>query len=154
MKLAAALLTLTLATAAHKPPPPQTSRSTSPPRPLRPPRPPAPHRLHHPAAAASQTITINPAKTYQTIDGFGFALTGGSAQLLMHMDPAKRAALLHELFTRTGDGIGVSYLRLTIGSSDMNANVFSYDDLAPEQTDVPTWLTSPSIPTKPTSSPS
>jgi len=85
--------------------------------------------------AASQTITINPAKTYQTIDGFGFALTGGSAQLLMHMDPAKRAALLQELFTRTGDGIGVSYLRLTIGSSDMNANVFSYDDLAPDQTD-------------------
>ena len=89
-----------------------------------------------PAAASSQTITINPAKTYQTIDGFGFALTGGSAQLLMHMDAAKRADLLHELFTRTGDGIGVSYLRLTIGSSDMNPNVFSYDDLAPGDTDV------------------
>jgi len=74
-------------------------------------------------------------KTYQTIDGFGFALTGGSAQLLMHMDPAKRAALLQELFTRTGDGIGVSYLRLTVGSSDMNDHVYSYDDLAPDQTD-------------------
>ncbi len=88
-------------------------------------------------ATATQTITVNPAKTYQTIDGFGFALTGGSAQLLMHMDPAPRAAILHELFTRTGDGIGVSYLRLTIGSSDMNARVYSYDDLAPGQTDVP-----------------
>jgi glucosylceramidase len=92
------------------------------------------------AAASSQTITVNPAKTYQTIDGFGFALTGGSAQLLMHMDPAKRDALLHELFTvtgdGTGDGIGVSYLRLTIGSSDMNDHVYSYDDLAPGDTDV------------------
>jgi len=88
-----------------------------------------------PAAPASQAITINPAKIYQTVDGFGFALTGGSAQLLMHMDPAKRDALLHELFTRTGDGIGVSYLRLTIGSSDMNDHVYSYDDLAPDQTD-------------------
>ncbi len=131
MKLTAALLTLTLAaTAAAQ----DVSLYLT-----------APNRsallaLQPPIAfttptAASQTITINPAKTYQTIDGFGFALTGGSAQLLMHMDPAKRAALLQELFTRTGDGIGVSYLRLTIGSSDMNANVFSYDDLAPDQTD-------------------
>ncbi|MGA7158933.1 MAG: glycoside hydrolase family 30 beta sandwich domain-containing protein [Acidobacteriaceae bacterium] len=88
-------------------------------------------------STATQTITVDAAKTYQTIDGFGFALTGGSAELLMHMDPAKRAALLQELFTRTGDGIGVSYLRLTIGSSDMNASVYSYDDLPDGQTDVP-----------------
>jgi glucosylceramidase len=90
-----------------------------------------------PAAAATQTINVDAAKTYQTIDGFGFALTSGSAQLLMHMDPAKRDALLHELFTSTGDGIGVSYLRLTLGASDMNASVYSYDDLAPGDTDVP-----------------
>ena len=88
------------------------------------------------AATTNQTIDVNTTKTYQTIDGFGFALTGGSAQLLMHMDPAKRDALLHELFTRTGDGIGVSYLRLTVGSSDMNDHVYSYDDLAPNDTDV------------------
>ena len=90
-----------------------------------------------PAAAATQTINVDAAKTYQTIDGFGFALTSGSAQLLMHMDPARRDALLHELFTSTGDGIGVSYLRLTLGASDMNASVYSYDDLAPGDTDVP-----------------
>jgi glucosylceramidase len=88
---------------------------------------------------STQTITVNPAKTYQTIDGFGFALTGGSAQLIQHMNPALRAALLHNLFTRAGDGeadgIGISYLRLTIGSSDMNDHVYSYDDLAPNTTD-------------------
>ena len=89
------------------------------------------------APATAQVIDVDPSKTFQTMDGFGFALTGGSAQLIMHMDAAKRAALLQELFTTTGDGIGVSYLRLTIGSSDMNANVFSYDDLADGQTDVP-----------------
>jgi glucosylceramidase len=87
------------------------------------------------SAAAEQTITVNPAKAYQTIDGFGFALTGGGAQLIERMDPAKRAALLHELFTRTGDGVGISYLRLTIGASDMNDHVYSYDDLAPGDTD-------------------
>ena len=90
-----------------------------------------------PAAAATQTIEVDAAKTYQTIDGFGFALTSGSAELLMHMDPAKRDALLHELFTSNGDGIGVSYLRLTLGASDMNASVYSYDDLSPGETDVP-----------------
>jgi glucosylceramidase len=83
----------------------------------------------------AQIITVDAAKTYQTIDGFGFALTGGSAQLIEHMDPVKRDALLHNLFTTEGDGIGVSYLRLTIGSSDMNDHVYSYDDLAPDQTD-------------------
>src|SRR3984885_10592116 len=88
------------------------------------------------APRTSQVIDVDSAKTYQTIDGFGFALTGGSAQLLMHMDPAKRDALLHELFTRTDDGIGVSYLRLTVGSSDMNDHVYSYDDLPPGDTDV------------------
>jgi glucosylceramidase len=75
------------------------------------------------------TIAVADAKKYQTIDGFGFALTGGSAQLLMHMSAPARASLLKELFSTEGDGIGVSYLRVSIGSSDMNANVYSYDDM-------------------------
>ena len=75
------------------------------------------------------TITIDDKKRYQTIDGFGFALTGGSAQLLMQMDAPSRAAILKELFADTGNGIGVSYIRVSIGSSDMNAKVFTYDDM-------------------------
>jgi glucosylceramidase len=87
------------------------------------------------APATNQIIDVDSKKTYQTIDGFGFALTGGSAQLIVHMDPAARAALLHELFAVDGDNIGVSYLRLSVGSSDMNDHVFSYDDLPAGQTD-------------------
>jgi glucosylceramidase len=82
-----------------------------------------------------QVIDVDSAKTYQTIDGFGFAVTGGSAMLLHHMDPAKRAALLRNLFTTEGDGIGVSYLRVTVGSSDMNDHVYSYDDLPQSSSD-------------------
>jgi glucosylceramidase len=82
-----------------------------------------------------QVIDIDDKKTYQTVDGFGFALTGGSAQLISHMDPAKRAALLQNLFVDDGNNIGVSYLRVTIGSSDMNDHVYSYDDLPAGQTD-------------------
>jgi glucosylceramidase len=87
------------------------------------------------ATATNQVINVDAAKAYQTIDGFGFALTGGSAQLIMRMEPAKRAALLQELFGVDGNNIGISYLRLTVGASDMNDHVFSYDDLPEGQTD-------------------
>jgi glucosylceramidase len=80
-------------------------------------------------------LTVDDAEHFQTIDGFGFALTGGSAQLLMRMGAAQRSALLKELFTTGGDGIGVSSLRLTIGASDMNERVYSYDDLPAGETD-------------------
>src|SRR5277367_3838038 len=81
------------------------------------------------------TIDVDDKKTYQSIDGFGFALTGGSAQLITHMDPDTRAALLHQLFATDGDNIGVSYIRLSVGASDMNDHVFSYDDLPEGQAD-------------------
>lgn len=86
-------------------------------------------------AAGTPTITIDPERTFQPIDGFGYTLTGGSATLLTRMTPAGRAALLRELFSTEGTGIGVSYLRLSIGASDLDARVFSYDDLPPGQTD-------------------
>jgi glucosylceramidase len=82
-----------------------------------------------------QVIDVDGAKTYQTMDGFGYALTGGSAMLIHHMAAEKRAALLHSLFTTEGDGIGVSYLRVTVGSSDMNDHVYSYDDLPQSSSD-------------------
>ncbi len=87
------------------------------------------------APPSGQVIDVDSAKTYQTIDGFGHALTGGSAMLIHRMAADKRAALLHNLFTTEGDGIGVSYLRVTVGSSDMNDHVYSYDDLPEGQTD-------------------
>ena len=40
-------------------------------------------------AGASPILTVDDAQHFQPIDGFGFALTGGSAQLLMRM--ARRA---------------------------------------------------------------
>jgi glucosylceramidase len=73
----------------------------------------------------------------QTIDGFGFALTGGSAQHLMNMSAPERRKLLSELFGRGQDQVGISYLRVSIGASDLNDRVFSYNDLPAGQTDVP-----------------
>ena len=81
------------------------------------------------------TIEIDDHQRFQTVDGFGFALTGGSAQHLAHMDAAKRAALLRELFGADDKDIGISYLRISIGSSDLNDHVYSYDDMPVGQTD-------------------
>jgi len=81
------------------------------------------------------TIVIDESLKMQSVDGFGFALTGGSAELMMLMSPAARTALLRDLFRTDGTGIGVSYVRLTIGASDLNSFVFSYDDLPAGETD-------------------
>jgi glucosylceramidase len=77
-------------------------------------------------------IKIDTSKTYQTMDGFGFSLTGGSAWLLNEkLSPKRRAEVLKELFTTEGKNIGVSYLRISIGASDLDARVFSYADHSP-----------------------
>ncbi len=74
-------------------------------------------------------IVIDDHQTFQQVDGFGFALTGGSAELLIKMNSTERAKIIKELFATDENNIGVSYLRLSIGASDLNSFVFSYDDL-------------------------
>ena len=86
--------------------------------------------------AKQHIIVVNSTKEYQTMDGFGFALTGGSAFHLSRLDKETRAALLEELFGTDKNAIGISYLRLSIGSSDLNEAVFSYDDLGPGEIDL------------------
>lgn len=87
------------------------------------------------SADNNPVITIDESKTFQSVDGFGFTLTGGSALHIQNMDPSARAALLQELFGTDGNHIGISYLRISIGSSDLNDHVFTYDDLPTGQTD-------------------
>jgi len=73
----------------------------------------------------------------QSIDGFGFALTSGSAELMMKMSQTARNKLVKELISTDGEGIGISYIRISVGSSDLNSFVFSYDDLPKGETDFP-----------------
>jgi glucosylceramidase len=81
-------------------------------------------------------IIIDESHSMQTIDGFGFALTGGSAELMMKMTPEARKSLIEDLFASNENHIGVSYIRLTIGASDMNSFVYSYNDLKEGETDM------------------
>ncbi|HEX2869462.1 MAG TPA: glycoside hydrolase family 30 beta sandwich domain-containing protein [Ignavibacteriales bacterium] len=88
------------------------------------------------AVGALNTIAVNAAEQYQVMDGFGCALTGGSAYHIYNMPEAERKKLLTELFDDKDKNIGISYLRISIGASDLDAKVFSYDDLPAGQTDV------------------
>jgi glucosylceramidase len=87
------------------------------------------------AAATGAVIEIDDKQRFQTMDGFGYCLTGGSAELLHAMSAPARAKLLRELFGTDASGVGVSYLRLSIGASDLDAQVFSYDDMPAGETD-------------------
>ncbi len=73
------------------------------------------------------TITIDSTQSYQSIDGFGAALTGSSAFLLKNLTADRRDSILHDLFD-PNKGIGINYLRLTIGSSDFSIGTYSYCD--------------------------
>jgi len=87
-------------------------------------------------ANAYTNIEVNAAQKYQTVDGFGYTLTGGSVDVINQLNPAKRTALLQELFGSGENAIGVSYIRISIGASDLNAAPFTYNDLATGETDL------------------
>ena len=76
------------------------------------------------------SIIVDSTTSYQTIQGFGYALTGGSAYVINKLDASTKNNLLHELFGNDANSIGVNYLRISIGSSDLDATVFSYDEVA------------------------
>jgi len=82
------------------------------------------------------TVEVDSTITYQTIDGFGYTLTGGSAYLINRLTAAEKSSLLQELFGNSVNSNAISYLRISIGASDLNAEVFSYDDMPAGQTDV------------------
>jgi glucosylceramidase len=88
------------------------------------------------AAKPGDVIRIDPQRQHQRIAGFGAAITEGSAWLIRHgMTEAQRDALMRELFTRDGNGLGFEFTRLTIGASDFSRRHYSLDDMPAGQTD-------------------
>ena len=82
--------------------------------------------------SASQTITINPSTTYQTMTGFGASFTDSSASLVA------ASPLRNQIMTKLFDpanGIGLDFLRQPVGASDFSLSLFSYDDMPSGQTD-------------------
>lgn len=81
-------------------------------------------------------IEVKESQKYQTVDGFGYTLTGGSVDVINQLNAARRTVLLQELFGTGENSIGVSYIRISIGASDLNAEPFTYNDLATGETDL------------------
>jgi len=96
---------------------------------------------------ANNTITVDEGTTYQTIDGFGFALTDASAIVIDGLSAGQQTALLQELFAPTGDGISSSYLRIGIGAEALSLSDYTYDDLSSGTDDnLTSFSLSPSMP--------
>ncbi len=73
------------------------------------------------------TVMIDDSQTFQTMDGFGAAITGSTAFNLMQMKPADRQAFLQETFSPT-QGYGFSYVRVAIGCSDFSFSEYTCCD--------------------------
>jgi glucosylceramidase len=69
------------------------------------------------------------------MEGFGYTLTGGTAQLMDQLTAVQQKALLKEIFGKGPNDLGVSYIRISMGASDLDAHVFSYDDLPVGESD-------------------
>ncbi len=80
------------------------------------------------AAKGDEAVTIDTAKHFQKIHGFGAAMTDASAKLLSALPAQKRKAVMAELFGRANGGLGLSFTRLTVGASDFSMRDYSYDD--------------------------
>jgi glucosylceramidase len=85
--------------------------------------------------ASPVAVHVDPNVKYQTVSGFGAAITDSAAHVLYGLTQADRDQVMRNLFDpKTGDGI--SFLRQPIGASDFAVGQdYSYDDLPAGQTD-------------------
>lgn len=73
------------------------------------------------------TIKLLPNETYQTMDGFGVAITGSTCFNLMQMTEENRHLFLTETFSDR-EGYGFSYCRVSIGCSDFSLSEYTCCD--------------------------
>jgi glucosylceramidase len=85
--------------------------------------------------AGAVAIRVDPDVWYQPVHGFGASFTDSSAYLINRvLTDEDRGALMRKLFCAE-DGIGLSFVRNPMGASDFARFVYSYNDLAPGETD-------------------
>ena len=73
-------------------------------------------------------IAIDPAITYQTIEGFGASMTDASVYLLSQLPEEELNDVMVKLFDKE-KGIGASIIRNPIGSCDFSLEYYTYDDM-------------------------
>jgi glucosylceramidase len=87
--------------------------------------------------SSAPTVVIDPTRSFQTMEGFGGAITDSASVVLYGLSPSARSRAMQMLFDpSTGDGL--DYLRQPIGASDFVATApYTYDDMPAGQTDYP-----------------
>lgn len=89
------------------------------------------------ADAGTNTIMVDSTQQYQTMDGFGAAFTDSAAYLLNEVATSSAlSSTMSDLFTRSGNGIGLSFMRNPMGASDIARSVYSFDDQPVGSTDL------------------
>ena len=84
-------------------------------------------RTFRAASCGGDVINVSDAVQYQAMDGFGAAMTGSAAYLMNNeMTEAQRNTLMNDLFG--SDGIGLSFVRHSIGASDFSLSDYTYHD--------------------------
>jgi len=84
---------------------------------------------------AAAEVVVDLGQGYQTMAGFGAALTDSSAWLLYNqLGSRQRGALLRELFGPP-PGLNFKLLRLSIGASDFSLHHYTLDDMPAGQVD-------------------
>lgn len=79
------------------------------------------------ASMSPYIITLKPDTKYQSVEGFGPAMTGSTCYNLLRMSQTDRTALLKELFDKK-EGCGISLVRVSIGSSDFGLDEYTWCD--------------------------
>lgn len=64
----------------------------------------------------------------QTVTGFGATVTDATVESFNMLSSSALQELLSDIFTTSGDGIGLSLMRHTIGASDLSPSVYTYND--------------------------
>lgn len=82
--------------------------------------------LENGPATGQRVITVEPGRTFQTMEGFGASLTDSSAWLIANSP--RKDEIMSKLF-HPGEGIGLSFLRQPMGASDFARSVYTYHDL-------------------------
>ncbi len=84
---------------------------------------------------AGLVITVDDTKQFQVMVGGGASLTDGAAWLINEkLSPVQRDEVMRRLFDPR-EGIGLSFLRNPMGSSDLTRKWYTYDDDASDAAD-------------------
>jgi glucosylceramidase len=86
----------------------------------------------HPGGSGALTVSVDPSRHYQSMDGFGASITDSSAHVLAQLDRRTRDAAMRSLFAEDK----LSFLRQPMGASDFVFGPhYTYDDVPAGDTD-------------------